>query len=412
MAYFTWVPPEDRIQIPWIGNAAFLAICYLGPALVSAFRPSTTRTVVSLAFIIWFTYMCFFINIDVSFWEGAGLLTDWPNNVIMYCERFLYGKQETEPWQRVKDKPKAEIEKRQTPKTFWKRLVWGVEIACNPRGVGWSQQFRNLPESPPRGTTKWQYLSRKVPYMCLQFFVMTQLNIVGSHLVAGGRYLDDGMGPIVCSFYTLPLWQRVLALWLQVTRLYLMIAVVGSLIPVLGVIVNAYSPDECPPVNGPLSEAYTMRKYWGVFWHQNMRRSAAFSGQLLVNDILGLRKGSFSSRYLQLFTGFYVTAAIHVFATWAILGYSIGEWIFYPAQALGIFIEDQAMELGKSLGAKPSRFWRYVGHVWVVFWFTLCFFSLGGGLITHGALLFNTPPDVFGLDAWLRKNDIFEYQMS
>lgn len=401
-----WIPPAERIYLPWITNAPFTAVCYGGSALLSAFHPSPLRTALSIAFIAWFTYLIFITHMDIPFWHAAGLLTAWPQNLIEYVERFLVGRQEDEPWQQVKGRPRAEVAKRRVPQTFWARLKWGIEISINPRGFGWSQEEKNIPGAPPAGTTRSAYLLRKVSQMAWLFFLKLQMNIVAAHLVADGRYLDDGLrAPIVSTFYSLPLWQRVLAVWFQALNCYWLCSVVGSLITVAGVVVGYWEPDDCPPINGPLSELYSVRKVWGTVWHQSMRRSASFVGVSLAHDILGFPKGSFGSRYTQLFAGFVTTGAIHAFATFVSLGHSIGEWTFYPGQAVAIFVEDHVIKAGKALGFRDNKFWRVVGALWVFVWFSFALQGLGGGLITNGSLLYDKPIfDPFGLDPWLRQH--------
>lgn len=412
MNLIPWVPVEERIVFPWYGAVAFVAISYGNSILVSAFQPSITRTVITLTFIIGFTYLQFIATLDMPFWALGGLAANWPHNVLSDVERFIYGAQDDVPWQRLRGRPQAEIEKRRTPQTFWGRLVWGFKIACNPRGVSWSYEQKNLPPGPRPGTSRSSYLLRKVSYMLWLVFLKAQVNIIAAHLIADGRYLDDGRGPVTATFYTLPMWERVLAIWLNILNSYYAISVSGSLITVAGVAVGAYEPDECPPVNGSLAEFYTLRKTWGVVWHQHMRRAVCFVGTFLANDILGLKKGTFWSRYILLFAGFLTSGAIHHYASYVNLGHGLNDMPFFAAQALAIFVEDHVILLGQSVGLKQNGFWKLVGFAWLVIWFSITMQYWNGLQIERGVLLIDKPFDPFGLDSWLRRYQPFEYQMS
>lgn len=153
---------------------------------------------------------------------------------------------------------------------------------------------------------------------------------------------------------------------------------------------------------GDLTQLYTVRKAWSVVWHQLMRRTATFTGLFAARTMLKLRPSTFASRYVQLFTGFATTGAMHAFGALAVWGHENGEMAFFLGQASAIMVEDHVIELGKALGFKESRFWKVVGFVWVVLWFSVSLQWWVGLSIEKGALVLNRPWDPFGLDAWLR----------
>jgi hypothetical protein len=134
-------------------------------------------------------------------------------------------------------------------------------------------------------------------------------------------------------------------------------------------------------------------------WHQQCRRICSTPGTFLVRDVLRLRRGSFASKYVQLFSGFGVSAIVHGCA--AMLVHRSfeddGAFVCFVGQAAIIMVEDHAIDLGKRLGFKDSVFWRVVGFTWTVFvigasmenW---CSRSVGQGIWVHARAR-----DVFGI---------------
>jgi len=104
-----------------------------------------------------------------------------------------------------------------------------------------------------------------------------------------------------------------------------------------------------------------------------MRRVCATGGLFAARDVLHLRKGTFASKYVQLFCGFLVSACIHAFASIAFYGElrTNGEFSYFLGQGLAIMIEDHVIALGRKLGFRDHSAWKVVGYVWVFLWFGL-----------------------------------------
>jgi hypothetical protein len=126
-----------------------------------------------------------------------------------------------------------------------------------------------------------------------------------------------------------------------------------------------------------------------VVWHQNCRRICTAPALFLIRDTLHLRKGTFASKYLQLFIGFFISAIIHG-AAGMLCSRSFddfGSIATFMAQAVAIFMEDHVIELARFFGIEGSLFWRLVGFVWVVVWFGLSFSFSVSVQIEHGMWL-------------------------
>lgn len=86
-----------------------------------------------------------------------------------------------------------------------------------------------------------------------------------------------------------------------------------------------------------------------------MRRPCAEAGRI-TKEICGFRKGTFASRYSQIWVAFAVSATIHHVG--AITGFfednGFLQAIFFMIQPLGIMFEDGVKAAGSSLGIHES----------------------------------------------------------
>lgn len=129
------------------------------------------------------------------------------------------------------------------------------------------------------------------------------------------------------------------------------------------------------------------------------RRICSAPGTLLVRDVLHLRKGSFASKYVQLYAGFAVSAITHggaavlMHAAWVDDG-SLG---FFLGQATIIMVEDHVIDLGKHMGFRDSIVWRLVGFVWTVFAFGVALVPYAGPAVDQAMWVHQATPDWFGI---------------
>ncbi|KAL8987204.1 MAG: hypothetical protein Q9177_003565, partial [Variospora cf. flavescens] len=96
------------------------------------------------------------------------------------------------------------------------------------------------------------------------------------------------------------------------------------------------------PNFGSLTEAYTIRQFWGVFWHQHHRKRFCAPIDVLVYDCLRLRRGTLLARYTHLAMVFLLSGLFHKLV-------DLGEWYgwrhsgqlhFFVTQVVGILLED------------------------------------------------------------------------
>ncbi|MBE3046076.1 membrane bound O-acyl transferase family-domain-containing protein [Candidatus Bathyarchaeota archaeon] len=136
-------------------------------------------------------------------------------------------------------------------------------------------------------------------------------------------------------------------------------------------------PADWPPFFGRMRDAYTIRYFWGRFWHQWLRGPLSATSLFISRVVLGLPRRSLLEWYSNVFMTFTLSAAVHV-ANDVIAGkgIEIGTIVQFQGFAVAMLIEDAAQALysrvfrtGKSADSKekrPTPAWQLaVGYLWV-----------------------------------------------
>lgn len=174
--------------------------------------------------------------------------------------------------------------------------------------------------------------------------------------------------PIV-SLVDRPFAVRCFYALVQISLTYFALEKANAAYGALSVATGLANPRDCPSAFGDLRGLVSVRNAWSRVWHQQCRRLCSAPGIFIAKDVLHLRKGSFPSKYLQLFVGFLVSGIAHGGASMFIHRSFEDDAALtcFLGQAVIIMIEDHVIELGKSLGLKDSTFWRCVGFCWTIF---------------------------------------------
>lgn len=133
-------------------------------------------------------------------------------------------------------------------------------------------------------------------------------------------------------------------------------------------------PSSWPRTNsGPLSSLTSVRGFWSVFWHQQVRKLLSGWGDAISDNVLCLRRGTLLSRYTRLFLAFFISGVLHHVhdMTWGVPHSKLSSVVFFSMQALGIMFEDAVQAVTKSWGI-PQRVRSVVGFfwLWAFLWWT------------------------------------------
>ncbi|KAF1941963.1 hypothetical protein EJ02DRAFT_503108 [Clathrospora elynae] len=266
-------------------------------------------------------------------------------------------------------------------KTFVSRLWWAMRLATTNRYVGWSNQVKNVVMEVPSDYPRIYFIVRKSLRAVFFYFIRDAMYAYTAASPHGSwmdiKHLKPALGLAGQSF-----WYRFWYAWVQIVLTYVTLEMANAAYGVVSVATGLANPRDCPSAFGDLRGLWSMRQAWSVVWHQQCRRMCSITGIYLTRDVLRLRRGSFASKYVQLFVGFGVSAIVHGGASMLVHRSfnDDGAFQWLMGQAVVIMVEDHVIDFGKSLGLKDSAFWRVVGFVWTVF-------AVGAGLEGHVSIL-------------------------
>ncbi|PMD33651.1 hypothetical protein L207DRAFT_468992 [Hyaloscypha variabilis F] len=172
--------------------------------------------------------------------------------------------------------------------------------------------------------------------------------------------------------------RNVTTLWFAIVNV-LYLTWIYSLLALVSVGSGMYPPAAWPPLFGSLSDASTLRGFWGLYWHKLMRGALEPMASFLSASILRLKRGTITSTYTHVFLVFFLSGLIHtsVDLEFGIPFLSSPAPRFFIMQALGIMFEEAVerawrsyapvspFEFGPNGYEKRRRWAKIVGYCWV-----------------------------------------------
>jgi hypothetical protein len=144
--------------------------------------------------------------------------------------------------------------------TVTAQATQAIALLWNLRRVGTRWQVKNIPASPRRGLASWvleRLTMTFLAYLVLDLMVTRpspDLALVGPQketLFRFGRLsLEDLVFRIIGT----------LSFWLSIAIINLVLVNSPTIVLVL---TGMSSPTDCPPLYGPIREAYSLRRFWG-----------------------------------------------------------------------------------------------------------------------------------------------------
>ena len=146
----------------------------------------------------------------------------------------------------------------------------------------------------------------------------------------------------------------------------------------IAVAIGYDNPEDWPPLYGSIKETYTLRRFWGRFWHRLVYRCYGAWGRIFSGEVLGIRRGTALDRVVCNGMVFFLSGCVHAAMTWRLgftCGYLEDVWWFMACFA-GLYFEEVFFALvttfcGKNIWRrKIIKTWgRMLGYCWVVAWF-------------------------------------------
>ncbi|KIL55060.1 hypothetical protein M378DRAFT_91442 [Amanita muscaria Koide BX008] len=238
------------------------------------------------------------------------------------------------------------------------RLKWAASLHVNSRGIGWDHEPTHaLPSRPPPSITRSKFILHQLRRLASQYALYAAATVYirkTPYFVDGHSFMEDGV-----------FWQCVNTI-ASLTRSSTTLNMPHEVLGIVCVAAGITEPHQWVPFFGPISEIYSLRNFWGRFWHQNLRRPLASFGHLVAYKILNLKAGSLSAYLVQVYVGFAISGTIHLCGDYL----ALGNWayqrafLFFMLQAVGIHIE----VLFTRWFSFPKS-WKWMGYVWVLTWF-------------------------------------------
>ncbi|MCJ1464441.1 hypothetical protein MMC07_003054 [Pseudocyphellaria aurata] len=175
---------------------------------------------------------------------------------------------------------------------------------------------------------------------------------------------------------------------------YCLFTAAHSLVSVVAVAFGD-APMHWRPLFGDLREAYTVQRFFGIFWHKLMRKAFTGHASLLVYDVLGMPRRAPHSRAAIIFVAFLISGVMHSLTTPLPLRCAAPlTMLYYCGVGATVVLEYSLQSLFKRyftnktglVGDSPML--RVLGYLWVLFFhlwttakstypLTSCSFNLG-----------------------------------
>ncbi|KAE8391276.1 membrane bound O-acyl transferase family-domain-containing protein [Aspergillus alliaceus] len=273
--------------------------------------------------------------------------------------------------------------------SLWKRVTWATHVMFSYRAIGTTRQMPNIPTFYPEVPSRWRFIWNQIVACLVEYLV---LDLLANIRLAPMEAFTQERASLLLSpqFWTLPvLGLRTVRTFLFWVDRYTTVRFIYDAASIFGVASGLTRPEDWPPYFGSIWEAWTLRRYWAVFWHSGLRNPLASNIGFIVYDVLRLRRHSTAGRMLTVGLTFGLSGAIHHFVDEATGIPGADNWAIptFLIQAFGITVEGLVQQAyhqltspkipssyGKHKGVtartvEPPITWqRIVGYIWVAFW--------------------------------------------
>lgn len=262
---------------------------------------------------------------------------------------------------------------------MWDRLRFGYYAAVSTRNVGYPFEVSGVPHfssnNPTYVPSRRTFLREKASLLLSCYLVLDLLTLASqpdqnpvlyrpsniSWSNAGNRSVER---LVIRSASTFGFW----------LSLYCIIQAYMGSMAFLSVALGFSEVNSWRPGFGPISEAYSVRRFWGIFWHKYQQQKMSSPASFVTNSVLGLPKGTPVSRYTHLFLTFFISGLMHAMTdlaegfTWQ----QSGSLRFFCTQAVGIIVEDGIRTFYRwalpnwKQASTHQTFNKILGYIWVV----------------------------------------------
>ena len=275
-------------------------------------------------------------------------------------------------------------------RTWKSNLTFTLDIALNKRRINRPDRTANIPPHPLPPSKPRFLLTRTLRFLALYL----TLDLLTIHPLPNPTITcAPGQERILHRlFYTTTLPLPSLLELVGIVLGYGLGGVIGlsacyDLAAIVLVAVGISEPADWPPLFADPREAYSVRRFWGVFWHQSLRIVLVSAAEAVVHSVLRVPRadtkagrGRFTrqlARYTKLLVALLLSGAMHLVSDRA-HGVNVqesGSIKFFFLQGVGMAVEDCVQGAYRYLwgtkrgekkeNEKPAVWIRALGLVWV-----------------------------------------------
>ena len=266
-----------------------------------------------------------------------------------------------------------------TTTSFLKKFSWALNCIFNPRGIGTSWGIKRI---PPFSHHNPSYIPSRMIFIITRsltaisfLFLLRAFNYIDSYyweLVRDGEYAPERES-ILRRLHQVDMYELLNRLYLPLQFIlptYSRLSAYHCSLSVLAVL-SGDEPSNWPPPFGSPADAYSLRRYWGHFWHQFYRVAFVVHADLFAHKLLRVKKRTALSRAIMTVVIFLMSGGMHGAST-GLYGQNCEVWpvvYWYMSMGIGIILEDWAIWIWNFLIGERSqqmRIWYYViGYMWV-----------------------------------------------
>ncbi|KAJ6061859.1 uncharacterized protein N7446_005979 [Penicillium canescens] len=244
-----------------------------------------------------------------------------------------------------------------TTKSFFSRLYEALRIMMLTRAINTPRQVKNVPGPPayyakrdPKVIPRGRFLVRETSIAVWQFLALSMFETLSAQ--------EASKKPAPVSFevqWFVPVdqWvERIISnviTWFVVARI--LIDLNARICAILCVGLGLDTPADSPPTFRTMADAYSLRNFWGKFWHQLLRQPFTSLSNFIARDVLCLPRSSLVERYTNVFIVCFFSGLLHLLVD--ILGcvpaQGSGSMFFFLSFVLGFMIEDGVKAMWKSM---------------------------------------------------------------
>ncbi|KAJ4148309.1 hypothetical protein LMH87_002786 [Akanthomyces muscarius] len=252
------------------------------------------------------------------------------------------------------------------------RQLWqALSLSCNARRLGTEWEVKNVYHRAGGAQTRLRFVAHVVPRIVLCYLVVEGLT---SGPLPEARFITAEK-QTAWKLWTLTgedVGFRVGATMFFWLITYCVIYILIHVPAVVSVVLGMSAPEFWPHLFGPMSALYTIRGFWGSFWHQRLRKTLTSLSDFIASAVLAIPHPSVLSTYTRLFLVFAISGLLHhpadIFQGMPVT--QTASLAFFLMQPVGIVAEDAVQALTRSWPL-PRVMRSIAGYAWVAL-FLVC----------------------------------------